>query len=97
MDRPRRVGSAQRAFAGASLLAVTLLPVPARADLRMCNQTASKVGIALGYRDPQGWVTEGWWDVALVTETPQPAGRVRPVPVTAAGATASAEHRDWSR
>lgn len=30
----------------------------------MCNQTASKVGIALGYRDPQGWVTEGWWDVA---------------------------------
>ena len=37
---------------------------PAKADLRLCNQTASKVGIALGYRDPQGWVTEGWWDVA---------------------------------
>nr|WP_311274655.1 DUF1036 domain-containing protein [Methylobacterium sp. WCS2018Hpa-22] len=30
----------------------------------MCNQTGSKVGIALGYRDGQGWVTEGWWDVA---------------------------------
>ena len=24
--------------------------------------------------------TKGWWDVALVTETPQPAGRVRPGP-----------------
>ena len=22
--------------------------------------------------------TKGWWDVALVAETPQPAGRVRP-------------------
>nr|WP_147027449.1 DUF1036 domain-containing protein [Methylobacterium oxalidis] len=38
-------------------------PAPARADLRMCNLTASKVGVALGYRDPQGWVTEGWWDL----------------------------------
>jgi uncharacterized membrane protein len=37
---------------------------PAKADLRLCNQTASKVGISLGYRDPQGWVTEGWWDLA---------------------------------
>lgn len=56
-----------RAVAGTvavTCLAAILVPVPARADLRMCNQTASKVGIALGYRDPQGWVTEGWWDVA---------------------------------
>jgi uncharacterized membrane protein len=37
---------------------------PARADLRMCNTTGSRVGIALGYRDPQGWVTEGWWNLA---------------------------------
>jgi uncharacterized membrane protein len=36
---------------------------PARADLRMCNTTASRVGIALGYRDAQGWVTEGWWNL----------------------------------
>ncbi|KNY23893.1 hypothetical protein AKJ13_05335 [Methylobacterium sp. ARG-1] len=44
---------------------VALLGVgPAKADLRLCNQTASKVGISLGYRDPQGWVTEGWWDLA---------------------------------
>ena len=30
----------------------------------MCNMTTSRVGIALGYRDPQGWVTEGWWNLA---------------------------------
>ncbi|WP_438344803.1 DUF1036 domain-containing protein [Methylorubrum populi] len=39
------------------------LPLPALADLRLCNQTASKVGVTLGYRDAQGWVTEGWWDL----------------------------------
>ena len=36
---------------------------PARADLRLCNMTPSRVGIALGYRDAQGWVTEGWWNL----------------------------------
>lgn len=36
---------------------------PARADLRLCNQTSSRVGAALGYRDAQGWVTEGWWNL----------------------------------
>ncbi|UMY19875.1 DUF1036 domain-containing protein [Methylobacterium organophilum] len=40
-----------------------ILAGPAQADLRLCNQTASKVGVTLGYRDPQGWVTEGWWDL----------------------------------
>jgi uncharacterized membrane protein len=44
---------------GASPLAVTA----ARADLRLCNMTTSRVGIAVGYRDPQGWVTEGWWNL----------------------------------
>ncbi len=39
------------------------LPLPALADLRLCNQTASKVGVTVGYRDAQGWVTEGWWDL----------------------------------
>lgn len=37
---------------------------PALADLRMCNTTGSRVGVALGYRDAQGWVTEGWWNLA---------------------------------
>ena len=37
---------------------------PALADLRMCNTTASRIGVAIGYRDAQGWVTEGWWNIA---------------------------------
>src|SRR3712207_4589401 len=36
---------------------------PAKADLRLCNMTSSRVGIALGYRDAQGWITEGWWNL----------------------------------
>lgn len=36
---------------------------PASADLRMCNTTASRVGVAIGYKDGDGWTTEGWWNV----------------------------------
>src|ERR1700753_1906150 len=36
----------------------------ARADFRLCNNTSSRVGIALGYKDAEGWTTEGWWDVS---------------------------------
>jgi uncharacterized membrane protein len=36
---------------------------PARADLRLCNMTPSRVGVSLGYRDAQGWITEGWWNL----------------------------------
>ncbi len=37
---------------------------PARADLRLCNMTTSRVGISLGYRDQQGWITQGWWNIS---------------------------------
>src|ERR1700760_418769 len=36
---------------------------PAHADFRLCNNTSSRVGIALGYKDSDGWVTEGWWNI----------------------------------
>src|SRR6478736_2710267 len=36
----------------------------AAADFRLCNNTASRVGIALGYKDADGWTTEGWWNVS---------------------------------
>ena len=36
---------------------------PAVADFRLCNNTSSRVGIALGYKDAEGWTTEGWWNV----------------------------------
>ncbi len=38
--------------------------LPARADLRVCNQTASTISIALGYRAEAGWQSEGWWVTA---------------------------------
>ena len=43
--------------------AACLAAGPAWADLRLCNMTAGRVGVALGYRDAQGWVTEGWWNL----------------------------------
>lgn len=48
----------------APIVCVSLLAASeARADLRLCNMTSSRVGVALGYRDAQGWVTEGWWNL----------------------------------
>ena len=37
---------------------------PAAADFRLCNNTGSRVGVALGYKDAEGWTTEGWWNVS---------------------------------
>ena len=34
---------------------------PAKADLKLCNNTASRVGVAIGYKDKDGWASEGWW------------------------------------
>ena len=28
-----------------------------------CNRTRGPVEAALGYRDPDGWVSEGWWKI----------------------------------
>ena len=35
-----------------------------RADFRLCNNTGSRVGIAVGYKDTDGWTTEGWWNLS---------------------------------
>ncbi len=32
--------------------------------LRLCNRTASRVGVAIGYKENRQWITEGWWNVA---------------------------------
>jgi uncharacterized membrane protein len=48
-------------FAG---LATLLIASPALADLRICNKTSSRVGIAVGYKDDEAWKTEGWWNIA---------------------------------
>jgi uncharacterized membrane protein len=49
-------------FAGALLSCG--MATPALADLRLCNMTGSRIGIAIGYRDAQGWITEGWWNLS---------------------------------
>ena len=36
---------------------------PAAADFRICNVTKSRIGIAIGYKDAEGWATEGWWNL----------------------------------
>lgn len=37
--------------------------LPARADLKLCNNTLSRVGVAIGYKDKKGWASEGWWTI----------------------------------
>jgi uncharacterized membrane protein len=37
------------------------------ADLKLCNTTASRVGVAIGYKDTEGWASEGWWNIASHT------------------------------
>jgi uncharacterized membrane protein len=44
-------------------LALVLSASGAAADLRICNATASRIGVAIGYQDAKGWSTEGWWNV----------------------------------
>ena len=47
-----------------TVLVACLWSASARADFRLCNNTSSRVGIALGYKDAEGWTTEGWWNIS---------------------------------
>ncbi len=49
----------------ALMLAASLSP--ALADFRLCNNTGSRVGVAIGYKDAEGWTTEGWWNISART------------------------------
>lgn len=46
-----------------ALLALFASSRPAAADFRLCNNTVSRVGAAIGYKDAKGWTTEGWWNL----------------------------------
>jgi len=35
----------------------------AQAQLSVCNDSPSRVAIAVGYKDKEEWVTEGWWNL----------------------------------
>lgn len=68
--RPGRlVACARAAVAVAPLaLAVAAVPAAARADFKICNDTASRIGVAIGYSDASGQpATEGWWTIASQT------------------------------
>jgi uncharacterized membrane protein len=51
----------------ATILAGTLSASVAHADLKLCNTTSSRIGVAIGYQDPTGWTTEGWWNISAQT------------------------------
>jgi uncharacterized membrane protein len=36
---------------------------PAKADFILCNNTGSRIGAAIGYKEADGWTTEGWWNL----------------------------------
>lgn len=59
--------SARRFWAWRCLAAAILALAcwPAHADFHLCNNTGSRVGIAVGYKDADGaWTTEGWWNLS---------------------------------
>jgi len=45
-------------------LAFAMVPDSAAADFRLCNNTSSRVGISVGYKENEGWTTEGWWNLS---------------------------------
>ena len=47
-----------------AVLGIAAGVLPAAADFRLCNNTGSRVGIAIGYKDNDGWTTEGWWNLS---------------------------------
>ena len=50
-----------------ALAALAASSAPAAADFRLCNNTAGRVGVAVGYKDGDGWATEGWWNLPART------------------------------
>ncbi len=54
-------------LAGVAIWMFALGTNAAFADLKLCNATSSRIGVAIGYQDPKGWATEGWWNIASQT------------------------------
>jgi len=57
-------GALRRAALLACAASALACATPAAADFRLCNNTGSRVGIAIGYKDSEGWTTEGWWNLS---------------------------------
>ena len=46
-----------------TLFSVFGLTSPAHADFKVCNDTKTLTGVAIGYRNKSDWVMEGWWRI----------------------------------
>ncbi|MBS0241093.1 MAG: DUF1036 domain-containing protein [Proteobacteria bacterium] len=62
--RPRTSLALARVAIACALLALCSVATPAAADLKLCNSTPGRIGVAVGYQDGLGWTTEGWWTIA---------------------------------
>lgn len=74
------------ALAGALVAAIN----PARAELTVCNDSTSRVGIAVGYEQDKKWFTEGWWNLK-----PGTCDSILPDPLT--GRFYYLFARDWDK
>lgn len=64
---PSRHSPHRPARAAATLLGLAVLLLQggeAFADFRLCNNTGNRIGVAVGYKSGDGWVTEGWWNLS---------------------------------
>jgi len=70
-DRPTAARSGTVALGGAALmlalLGFGLSAQTASAEFRVCNATQTAVGVAIGYRAKEGWISEGWWQIPPTT------------------------------
>jgi uncharacterized membrane protein len=60
---PRLAGMSGALAIVLSLFVLAASAGPAAANFRLCNNTSSHVGVAIGYKDADGWTTEGWWNL----------------------------------
>lgn len=70
-DRPNTTRLRAAALSAAMLmLSTAALGVSANeaaAEFRVCNATQTAVGVAIGYRAKEGWISEGWWQIPPTT------------------------------
>lgn len=70
-DRPIAARLRSAAVGAATLLLACtgfgLSANQAAAEFRVCNATQTAVGVAIGYRAKEGWISEGWWQIPPTT------------------------------
>jgi len=67
MTGARRAAGALALGAAVSFAVLLGSPTPAAADFRLCNNTPSRVGVAVGFNYSDGATTEGWWNLPART------------------------------